>query len=91
VSPPAVVSRQPKCLNVFCLGTDGQIYHKWWWDDKCGPSASGWDTIGGHFKTTPAVTSWGPDRLDLFAIGADGKMYHKWWDHGHWGPSYAGA
>jgi hypothetical protein len=47
MSPLAVVARQPNCLNYFVVGTDGHMYHKWYWNNQWGPSISGWGFMGG--------------------------------------------
>ncbi len=86
-SPPAVASWGSGRLDIFGIGTDNQMYHKWW-DGKWGPSQTDWDPLGGVFSSPPAVASWGSGRLDIFGIGFDNQMYHKWRDGTEWGPSH---
>ena len=56
--------------------TDFPVYS--WNGSSWGPSATGWEALGGVFNSTPAVVSWGPDRLDIFGLGTDNVLYHKW-------------
>ncbi len=88
-SPPAVVSTGPNRLDIFCVGTDNQMYHQWY-NGSWGPSQTGWEPHGappgGAFNSPPAVVSTGPNRLDIFCVGTDNQMYHQWYN-GSWGPS----
>jgi hypothetical protein len=92
VGQPEVAAWGPNRLDVFVIGTDRALYHKWWngsaWGP--GPSATGFERLGGVCTSAPRVVAWGPDRLDVFVTGTDGALYHKWWDGAHWGPSLTG-
>jgi hypothetical protein len=77
-SPPTGVSWGSDRLDIFGLGTDNQMYHKWWNGSSWGPSPSGWEPLGGVFASPPAVTSWGFNRLDVFGLGTNNEMFHKW-------------
>ncbi len=91
VGPPsvAVVSWAADRLDIFGLGTNNEMFHKYWDGSKWGPSPTGWEGLGGTFNSPPAVVSWAADRLDIFGLGTDNQMYHKYWD-GSWGPSQTG-
>ena len=39
--PPAVVCWGPNRLDVFVVGTDSALYHKWWNGSAWGPSVTG--------------------------------------------------
>jgi len=78
---PSAVSWAANRLDIFAVGLDGNLYHRWWdgrnWG---GPENRG----GGNLINSPSAVSWAANRLDIFAIGADGNLYHWWWD-GNWG------
>lgn len=87
-----VVSWGQNRLDAFVIGTDRALYHKWYdgvtgW----GPSATGYENLGGIILDSPEVVSWGPNRLDAFVLGTDMALYHKWFDGATgWGPSATG-
>jgi serine protease AprX len=88
-SGPAV-SWGPNRLDVFVIGTNSGLYHKWWNGSAWGPSVTGYEYMGGVIVGSPEVVSWGPNRLDAFVIGTDSALYHKWWNGSAWGPSVTG-
>jgi hypothetical protein len=77
-------------LDVFVVGTDRALYHKWWDGHAWGPSVTGYENQGGVVIGNPAPVSWTGDRLDVFVEGTDRALYHKWWDGNAWGPSLTG-
>src|SRR5581483_5562949 len=86
-----VVSWAPNRLDIFGLGVDNDMFHKWW-DGTSWPAD--WEWLGGIFNSPPAAVSWGFGRLDIFGLGVDNTMFHKWWDPTwrapdgtNWGPS----
>ena len=80
-SDPAVSSWGPGRLDVFYIGTDQQLKHRFRWDGGS-TWAPGEDTIGGLALdvTPPGAVSWGPGRIDVFAraLGPGGTA-HTWW------------
>jgi hypothetical protein len=84
-----VVAWGPNRLDIFGLGTDNQMFHKYWDGHAWGPSPTGWEALGGEFNSPPAVVAWGPNRLDIFGLGTDNQMFHKYFN-GAWGPSPTG-
>ncbi len=80
-SPPVVVSWGPDRLDIFAIGTDQALYHRWW----DGAAWGGWESLGGILVSTPSVVSWGPNRIDIFGVGTDNALWHKWWDGAQWG------
>jgi len=74
-------------LDVFVIGTDSALYHKWWDGSAWGPSVTDWEYMGGTCTSPPRVVAWGSNRLDVFVLGTDRALYHKWWDGSAWGPS----
>jgi hypothetical protein len=89
-SAPTVVSWGENRLDVFVLGTDSALYHKWYDGSGWGPSLTGYEYMGGICVDEPRVTAWDSDRLDVFVVGTDGGLYHKWWNGSAWGPSLTG-
>jgi hypothetical protein len=87
---PQPVSWGADRLDVFVLGTDHALYHKWWDGHAWGPSPTGYEFQSGNIIGNPAPVSWAPDRLDVFVKGTDRALYHKWWDGHAWGPSITG-
>ena len=82
-----VASWSANRLDIFGLGTDHAMYHKFWDGSHWGPTPTTWEPLGGVFTSPPAVVAWGPNRLDIFGLGTDNQMYHKFWDGSHWGPT----
>ena len=80
-SPPVAVSWGPNRIDVFTMGTDSALWHRWW----DGAHWGGWESLGGTITSPPSVVSWAPNRLDVFARGTDSAMWHRWWDGAHWG------
>jgi N,N-dimethylformamidase len=92
--PLAVVSRAPANaagFDIFALGRDGTVQHKWWDGAQWGPAGGGWNTLGGDFAGPPAAVAWGGGgKMSLFAVGKDGQLWTKWWDGVQWNPSPTG-
>ena len=87
---PVAVSWHPNRLDLFTVGTDGALWHKWWNGSAWRPSATGWESLGGVCASRPAAVAWAPNRLDLFVVGTDGALWHKWWNGSAWRPSASG-
>jgi hypothetical protein len=85
-----VVSWGANRLDVFVVGTDSALYHKWWSGSAWGPSLTGYEAMSGVIIGDPEAVSWGPNRLDVFVIGTNSELYHKWWNGSAWGPSLTG-
>jgi ABC-type taurine transport system substrate-binding protein len=89
-SSSPVVAWGPNRLDVFVLGSDRALYHKWWNGSAWGPSVTGYENMGGVCTSSPQVVAWGPDRLDVFVTGTTSALHHKWWNGSAWGPSVTG-
>ena len=89
-SSSPVVAWGANRLDVFVLGTDRALYHKWWNGSAWGPSLTGYEYMDGICTSSPQVVAWGSNRLDVFVIGTDSQLYHKWWNGSAWGPSLTG-
>jgi hypothetical protein len=85
-----VVSWGTNRLDVFVLGTDRGLFHKWWNGSAWGPSLTGYESMAGICESAPQAVAWGPNRLDVFVTGTDSALYHKWWNGSAWGPSVTG-
>jgi hypothetical protein len=81
ISPPEVVSWDEDRIDVFAVGTDSALWHRWW----DGSSWGGWESLGGVLESTPKAVSWSAGRLDVFAVGTDSALWHRWWDGSSWG------
>jgi hypothetical protein len=87
---PAVASWSSERLDVFAVGLNGSMFHKWAegpniadatdWD----PAYPVWEDPGGQFASAPAVVSRSANYLDIFALRAgDYQMMHRSWDPTH--------
>ena len=80
ISGPAVCSWGPGRLDVFGLGTDSAVWHKYWdgtvWHD--------WESLGGLLTSDPAAAAWAEGRCDVVARGTDNALWHKYWDGTVW-------
>ncbi|MGD0568272.1 MAG: hypothetical protein ABSA78_07685 [Candidatus Sulfotelmatobacter sp.] len=85
-SAPSVVSWGANRLDVFVLGTDGNLWHLGWNGSKW----EKWQNLGAPATTqlalasAPSAVSWGANRLDIFALGADGDLWHLAWNGSSW-------
>jgi Pregnancy-associated plasma protein-A/Repeat of unknown function (DUF346) len=89
-SSSPVVAWGANRLDVFVIGSNRALFHKWWNGSAWGPSVTGYEAMGGVCTSSPQVVSWGPNRLDVFLTGTDSALYHKWWNGSAWGPSVTG-
>src|SRR5947207_3158211 len=74
-SIPEAVSWGPNRLDIFVVGTDSALWHRWWDGSQWG----GWQSLGGILKSPPTAVSWGPNRIDVFAVGTDSALWHTGW------------
>jgi hypothetical protein len=75
VGDPAVVSWGPGRLDVVGVGSDGTVWHNWYWNSAWGT----WHSIGRPQSVTPsapAMTTWGVERLDIF-VRSGTTIYQK--------------
>ncbi len=89
-SSAPVVAWAENRLDVFGLGMDSALWHKWWDGTAWGPSVTGWESLGGVLTSEPVAVAWAENRLDVFVRGTDSALWHKWWDGTTWGPSVTG-
>jgi hypothetical protein len=86
-SGPAVSSWRPGRLDVFALGTDDKLRHKWYVRGKGWLPRGLWENLGAPPGDTlsgdPGVVSWGKGRIDVFArASSDNALWHRWYVRG---------
>ena len=80
IGDPRVVRNEDGRLEVFILGSDGNIWHIW----QVAPNNgwSGWDSFpaapAGVANGAPFVGTNQDGRIELFVTGGDGNVYHIW-------------
>jgi hypothetical protein len=86
---PVAVTWGAHTIDIFGVGTDHAVHHKWWDGSRWGPGASGdeWEPLGGETVGPVSAMSGGHQPLDLFMRGLDYTAHHKWWDGSQWRPS----
>ena len=66
-------------LQVFVVGDDGNMYHRWQLSNGVWPGT--WESLTGvtFDKNQPiqVIRNW-HDELGVFAIGNDGNIYDRW-------------
>lgn len=79
-SDPAVIANTDGRLELFVIGIDNSVWHKW----QASPSSSNtwteFESLTGFTdpNTSPVVARNSDGRLELFVIGIDNKLWHKW-------------
>lgn len=94
-SRPSLVSSDANSLDVFGVGANRNLYHRFWNGTSWNPSSPPWEFLGpydvGLFPTrAPAVASWTRNRWDVFVVNANWNSRHlpydsglqTWEDHG---------
>ena len=74
-SAPDAVSWDEGRLDIFGVGTDSAMWHRWW----DGSAWGGWESLGGVLESPPDATAWAANRLDIFAMSTDSALWHRWW------------
>lgn len=67
---PSVVAWGPNRLDLFGVGLDSAMWHRWW----DGRSWNNWEFLGGQLTSSPIPAAWGPNRLDLFSVGVNSSL-----------------
>ena len=57
--------------ELFVVGTDNAMYHKWFHPSFGWSSATGWENLGGKFKFGPGASSSTKGRIEVFGVGTD--------------------
>lgn len=69
-SGPDVMSLYPGHLDVFVVGGDAKLYHKWYVNGW-----SGWHSLDGYCTSDPAAVSMHSDRADVFVRSSDNNIW----------------
>ncbi|KAE9372482.1 fucose-specific lectin [Stipitochalara longipes BDJ] len=83
ISAPTITARGPDRFDIFAVGADYNMHHRWW---DHGTWSQSWEVHSGTLGSMPVSISWG-NRLDVFAIGVDGVLLHKAYEGNRWAPS----
>lgn len=65
---PAAVSWDGSRTDLFVVGSDGRLNHRWGVGDRWPVE---WENLGGFLTSSPAAISFSPGTLDVFARGGD--------------------
>merc|ERR1711939_659836 len=60
-------------MELFALGYDGEIHHKW---QNYDGTWSNWVGLGGNFSSGASVVRNIDGRVEVFALGKDDMLYH---------------
>lgn len=91
-SGPDVSSWGPGRLDIFALGPDGALWHKYY---AASVGWQGWSSLGApngvQLASDPGVVSWSYGRIDVFIRGSDNALWHKYYDapSGGWSGWYS--
>ncbi|HVB23412.1 MAG TPA: CHAP domain-containing protein [Ktedonobacteraceae bacterium] len=76
---PVAVKNIDGHMEVFMVGSDGQLYHTW--EDQNG-NWQGWQSLGGNWPGQPAIGVNGDGSLEIFIVGDQGSngatLFHAW-------------
>jgi len=61
-------------MELFALGFDGEIHHKW---SNYDGSWSNWVGLGGNFSSGAQTVRNIDGRVEVFAVGKDDMLYHN--------------
>lgn len=92
----AAVSWGPNRLDVFTMGDDFSVWHKYWTPTTGWSFNNSWESIGHPLNThllDVSAVSWGQNRLDVFSISqinsiSEYEVWHRYWTPtSGWGPA----
>jgi hypothetical protein len=82
---PAIAQNADGRLEVFMVGSDGRLYHRWQTSKNSTTGIWDWYMNWVPFGKTqwplssnPAVARNRDGRLEVFMVGPDGRFFHKW-------------
>jgi hypothetical protein len=76
---PVVVNGGPNAMDMFVVGADGALYHRWYNSGTW----QGWESLGQPGATLvgdPSVLINHPNPLDIYVRGTNGALYHRWFN-----------
>ena len=85
--PPTVTSWGKNRLDIYAVGIDTILYHKYW----DGSQWADWESLGGQgIEGSVAATSWSANRLDIVAKIGNDNYFYKYYDGQAWRPDVGG-
>lgn len=87
----AIMRTHDKRLEIFAVGSDNELYHRWQDRPNAGWSGS-WESLGGKWpdNSDPVVVNNSDGRLEVFMVGNDRSLYHRWQESpgGRWSSNW---
>lgn len=80
VGPPAITSYSPDTINVFVRGTDGQMWGRFYENEKW----LAWKAHGGQLTSSPSASSPGSKWIFLAVRGSDNQYWARSYDTEKW-------
>jgi acylphosphatase len=76
---PVVAQNADGRLEVFLVGSDRRLYHKWQTAANSSTWSDGWASLGGQWshRRRPAVAQNADGRLEVFLVGLDKQLHHR--------------
>jgi hypothetical protein len=77
ISYPAVNNNADGRLEVFLVGQNNQLYHRY----QTAPNNdwnSEWLSLGGKWDGNPTIASNLDGRLEVFLVGQNNQLYHRY-------------
>jgi len=81
LTAPRALWSSPDRLDIFVLGTNLGIWHKWRQGHQW---SEGWSSLGSLWLTPPHVLSRGPGTIDAVAINSQSGLSHAQFRDGQW-------
>jgi Astacin (Peptidase family M12A) len=76
---PVVAQNADGRLEVFLVGSDRRLYHRWQTEKNSSTWSDGWASLGGQWshRRRPAVAQNADGRLEVFLVGLDKQLHHR--------------
>jgi hypothetical protein len=81
ITAPHALWSAPERLDVFVLGTNLEIWHRW---REAGQWNEGWQTLGSLWLSPPRAVSRHPGTIDVVAINSGSNLQHATFAEGRW-------
>jgi hypothetical protein len=77
---PVVAQNADGRLEVFLVGLDRRLYHRWQTAPNSSTWSEAWTSLGGQWshRRRPAVAQNADGRLEVFVVGSDKQLHHRW-------------
>lgn len=74
---PKACNQQNNAIQLFCAGSDGNIWHKW--QTAANGPWSGWENLGGgNYASDLCVSRSNAQKVEIFYRRTDGRVSHLW-------------